>query len=89
MTDGYQPIFLSLVDAAKNCSDDGAVAIITPRSGVQLAGTVIRPWMGANVVTVQTKQGWCTAVIKEIAAVGSEPKPGRVPRNRPDLGDVA
>lgn len=62
---------LSLIDAANNCTRDGAVAVLTLRSGATFEGRLEKPSSTATV-HIRTKDGgWDTVVIEEIAAVSS------------------
>lgn len=72
--DDYQPIFLALVDAAKNCEEAGALATLTLRSGATVIGKLDRPRTGSHTAHVRRHDGgWTTALIAEIAAVSASP----------------
>lgn len=62
-------INLSLHDAATNCSRDGATAILTLRSGVQLSGKLERPSADPLSAHIKTATGWITVLVEEIVAV--------------------
>jgi hypothetical protein len=61
---------LALHDAATNCARDGATAILTLRSGVQITGG-LEKLGGADLGTrhVKTETGWATITTDEIVAV--------------------
>lgn len=64
---------LALRDAAKNCAHDGATAVLTLRSGVEVRGRLDPP-TGAGLpetVMVHTMTGWATVIVAEIAVVES------------------
>lgn len=64
-------INLALADAAVNCSKEGATAVITLRSGVQLVGKLERQ----NTADLGTRHmrtdsgGWITFATDEVVAV--------------------
>lgn len=65
---------LSIFDAATNCARDGAVAVVTLRSGVQFEGKLERPG-AAEEPTIHMKMdggGWATIDFDEIAAIESK-----------------
>jgi hypothetical protein len=63
-------IGLALADAANNCTREGATALITLKSGVQIIGSLQRQ-SGADLGTrhVHTATGWATFLVDEVAAV--------------------
>lgn len=63
---------ISLIDAANNCSRDGAQATLTLRSGKEITGRLEKPQSGADTAHVKLVDGgWATALIEEIAAIES------------------
>lgn len=72
--DDYQPIFLALVDAAKNSQGAGALATLTLRSGATVVGKLDQPSIGSQTAHVRRHDGgWATVLIAEIAAVSVSP----------------
>lgn len=70
-------IRLSLHDAASNCIEHNAIAVLTLRSGVQLRGKLERPSPNFDTtVHLETRGGWITALMEEIAAIEAVPKSG-------------
>jgi hypothetical protein len=68
-------IELALADAATNCAKQGATAVITLRSGVQIEGKLKRN-TGADLGTRHLETatgGWATFRVEEIAAVQARP----------------
>lgn len=66
---------IAIHDAARNCSRDGATAVLTLRSGHQIVGTLQTPGPvdGAVTVHIRTENGgWATVLTEEIAAVESK-----------------
>lgn len=66
-------IELALADAAKNCEEQRATAMVTLRSGRQLIGHLKRQ-SGADVGTRHIRTdagGWATFLVEEVAAVES------------------
>lgn len=66
-------IDLALADAARNCAEEGAEAVVTLRGSVQLVGRLERQ-LGADLGTrhMRTKLGgWITFRVNEVAAVES------------------
>lgn len=63
-------IDLALADAANNCARQGATAVVTLRSGIQLEGQLERA-SGADLGTghLKTGGGWATFRVEEVAAV--------------------
>jgi hypothetical protein len=71
-------IELALSDAAKNCAEQGATAIVTLRSGAQLEGSLQRD-SGADLGTRHFRTslgGWITFCVEEVAAVEAKPARG-------------
>jgi hypothetical protein len=65
---------IALFDAATNCARDGATAIVTLRSGVQLEGKLERPYPNPTTGHLKTKDGgWITFCVEEVAAVEARP----------------
>lgn len=67
---------IALVDAAKNCSAQGATATITLKSGVQISGALERPSNAfPDTAHIQKRDGgWATFDGEEIAMVETTPK---------------
>lgn len=65
-------ILLALADAANNCTREGATAVVTLKSGVQLVGKLQRE-TGADLGTrhIHIDEGWATFLSEEVAAVES------------------
>ena len=61
---------IALADAATNCTRDGATAILTLRSGVQITGKLEKVG-GADLGTrhLKTETGWATIATDEIVGV--------------------
>jgi hypothetical protein len=70
-------LILALFDAAKNCDREGAGAIITLKSGRQLAGRLKHESGGftaggtGQLHTPSPSDGWITFAVDEVAAVES------------------
>lgn len=67
-------IQLALADAAKNCSERGATAVITLKgSGIQYEGKLQRETIAAGAHMELDHGGWVTIDPDEVAAVEAKP----------------
>lgn len=65
---------IALIDAATNCSRDGATATVTLKSGVRISGKLQRPTMAdpPDAHIQKDDGGWATIDTNEIAAVETQ-----------------
>lgn len=64
-------IRLALADAANNCAQEGATAVLTLRSGIQHEGMLNKVEVDTGTEQIETLNGWITIDRDEIASVES------------------